>query len=62
MFFFCGVFYPIDTLPAFVQIIAQILPLTHAVALILHLLTELTLPWLHIGVPGTKPDGGGWSL
>jgi lipooligosaccharide transport system permease protein len=52
MFLFCGVFYPIDTLPAFVQIIAQILPLTHAVALIRPLLTEmpLTLPWLHIGV------------
>jgi len=52
MFLFCGVFYPIDTLPAFVQIIAQILPLTHAVDLIRPLLTEmpLTMPWLHIGV------------
>ena len=52
MFLFCGVFYPIDTLPELVQIIAQLLPLTHAVALIRPLLTEmpLTLPWLHLGV------------
>jgi lipooligosaccharide transport system permease protein len=52
MFLFCGVFYPIDTLPAFVQVIAQILPLTHAVALIRPLLTEmpLTMPLLHIAV------------
>jgi len=52
MFLFCGVFYPIDTLPPFVQMVAQILPLTHAVALIRPLLTEmpLTLPWLHVGV------------
>ncbi|GAV20718.1 lipooligosaccharide transport system permease protein [Mariprofundus micogutta] len=52
MFLFCGVFYPIDTLPAFAQMVAQVLPLTHAVALIRPLLTEmpLTLPWLHVGV------------
>jgi len=52
MFLFCGVFYPIDTLPNPVQLIAQLLPLTHAVALIRPLLTEmpLTLPWLHVGV------------
>ncbi|ATX82156.1 lipooligosaccharide transport system permease protein [Mariprofundus ferrinatatus] len=52
MFLFCGVFYPIDTLPAFIQVIAQVLPLTHAVALIRPLLTELPLsmPLLHIGV------------
>jgi len=52
MFLFCGVFYPIDTLPAFVQIIAQILPLTHAVALVRPLVTEipLTLAWLHLAV------------
>jgi len=52
MFLFCGVFYPIDTLPDFVQILAQILPLTHAVALVRPLLTEmpLTMPWLHVGV------------
>lgn len=50
MFLFCGVFYPIDTLPELVQLIAQFLPLTHAVALIRPLLTEmpLTMPWLHV--------------
>ncbi|MFQ5581951.1 MAG: ABC transporter permease [Mariprofundaceae bacterium] len=52
MFLFCGVFYPIETLPQLVQLIAQILPLTHAVALMRPLLTELPLisPWLHIAV------------
>lgn len=52
MFLFCGVFYPIDTLPELVQLIAQFLPLTHAVALIRPLLTEipLTMPWLHVAV------------
>lgn len=52
MFLFCGVFYPIDTLPDFVQILAQALPLTHAVALVRPLLTEmpLNMPWLHVGV------------
>ena len=33
MFMLCGVFYPIETLPAGVQNFVQILPLTHAVAL-----------------------------
>ncbi|EAU54867.1 ABC transporter permease [Mariprofundus ferrooxydans] len=52
MFLFCGVFYPIDTLPDFARMLAQLLPLTHAVALVRPLLTEmpLTLPWLHAGV------------
>jgi len=52
MFLFCGVFYPIDALPTAVQWLAQILPLTHAVALVRPLLTELPLTglWLHIGV------------
>ncbi|PJA33370.1 MAG: nodulation protein NodJ [Zetaproteobacteria bacterium CG_4_9_14_3_um_filter_53_7] len=52
MFLFCGVFYPLDTLPAFAQLLAQFLPLTHAVALIRPLLTEmpLTMPWLHVAV------------
>jgi len=39
MFLFCGVFYPLHSLPAFAQDIAQILPLTHAVALLRPLLT-----------------------
>ncbi|TLS67225.1 nodulation protein NodJ [Mariprofundus erugo] len=52
MFLFCGVFYPLDTLPATAQIMAQALPLTHAVALIRPLLTDmpLTMPWLHVTV------------
>nr|WP_194335041.1 ABC transporter permease [Mariprofundus sp. KV] len=60
MFLFCGVFYPIDTLPNPVQLIAQLLPLTHAVALIRPLLTEmpLTLPWLHVGVLALYAAGG----
>jgi lipooligosaccharide transport system permease protein len=38
MFLFCGVFYPLKTLPTLGQTIAQFLPLTHAVALL--------RPWL----------------
>lgn len=50
MFLFCGVFYPIDTLPQFAQALAQVLPLTHAVDLVRPLLTRLPLvhPWLHV--------------
>ncbi|PIW51470.1 MAG: nodulation protein NodJ [Zetaproteobacteria bacterium CG12_big_fil_rev_8_21_14_0_65_54_13] len=60
MFLFCGVFYPLDTLPAAVQDFAQILPLTHAVALVRPLLTEmpLTEPWLHAGVLAAYAIGG----
>lgn len=52
MFLFCGVFYPIDTLPHAAQILAQVLPLTHAVALMRPLLTTLPLHhvWLHLAV------------
>jgi len=52
MFLFCGVFYPLDALPQAAQLLAQVLPLTHAVALIRPLLTELplTAPVLHVGV------------
>jgi len=52
MFLFCGVFYPIDSLPELVQMFAQVLPLTHAVQLIRPLLTELPLvnPVLHVVV------------
>ena len=42
MFLFCGVFYPIETLPEVVQPIAKALPLTHAI--------ELTRP-LIAGLP-----------
>lgn len=34
MFIFCGVFYPVETLPAWLQTAVQVLPLTHAVALL----------------------------
>lgn len=34
MFIFSGVFYPIGTLPEFAQVIVQVLPLSHAVALV----------------------------
>jgi len=34
MFIFCGVFYPIDTLPGWLQVAVQALPLTHAVAVL----------------------------
>jgi len=54
MFLFCGVFYPLDALPQFAQLLAQGLPLTHAVALVRPLLTELPLtqPFLHVAVLG----------
>ena len=32
MFLFCGVFYPLDSLPPWAQSVARYLPLTHAVA------------------------------
>lgn len=34
MFIFCGVFYPVRTLPDFVQPFIQLLPLSHAIALV----------------------------
>jgi lipooligosaccharide transport system permease protein len=43
MFLLCGVFYPIDTLPAAMQQAVQFLPLTHAV--------ELARPLVTGGVP-----------
>ncbi|MDR7928535.1 ABC transporter permease [Acidithiobacillus thiooxidans] len=52
MFLFCGVFYPLHSLPAFAQDIAQVLPLTHAVALLRPLLTgqlPRQVPY-HLGV------------
>lgn len=52
MFIVCGVFYPIDTLPPMMLNFVQVLPLTHAVALVRPLVTgiELTQPLLHVGV------------
>lgn len=34
MFIFCGVFYPVRTLPDFIQPFIQLLPLSHAIALV----------------------------
>ncbi len=52
MFILCGVFYPIDSLPATLQSFVQVLPLTHAVALVRPLVADqpLTNAGLHLGV------------
>jgi len=52
MFVLCGVFYPVDSLPAVVQGVVQVLPLTHAVVLSRWLVagTQLDLPLLHMAV------------
>ena len=52
MFIFCGVFYPIDTLPAWLQSGVQILPLTHAVGLVRPLASgQAIIDWpVHLGV------------
>nr|CRH07092.1 ABC-2 type transporter, NodJ family [Candidatus Magnetococcus massalia] len=39
MFLFCGVFYPVDTLPESLQMLVQLLPLTHVVDLLRPLAT-----------------------
>jgi lipooligosaccharide transport system permease protein len=50
MFMLCGVFYPITSLPEWLQSAVQVLPLTHAVALVRPLVAgqALTQPVLHI--------------
>ncbi len=52
MFILCGVFYPVDTLPAAMQEFVQLLPLTHAVILTRALVAgaELSQPLLHLTV------------
>ncbi len=52
MFILCGVFYPTDNLPATLQSFVQVLPLTHAIALVRPLVADQTLTnaGLHIGV------------
>eukprot|EP00119_Amphimedon_queenslandica_P016911 XP_019857330.1 PREDICTED: uncharacterized protein LOC109585635 [Amphimedon queenslandica] len=52
MFILCGVFYPIASMPAIVQGLVQLLPLTHAVALVRPIVTGQALenPILHIAV------------
>lgn len=52
MFILCGVFYPVSTLPDALQSFVQVLPLTHAVALIRPVVAgrELADPLLHVAV------------
>lgn len=52
MFIFSGVFYPVGTLPPVAQVLVNILPLSHAVALIRPMVAGVPLdkPGLHIGV------------
>jgi lipooligosaccharide transport system permease protein len=52
MFIFCGVFYPVRTLPDFIQPIIQLLPLSHAIALVRPLASGQAVdnPFLHITV------------
>jgi len=52
MMLLCGVFFPLDQLPAALQTAASVLPLTHAVA-VARPLMNAALPadlWLHLGV------------
>ncbi len=52
MFILCGVFYPVTTLPEWLQSFVALLPLTHAVALVRPLITggPVDAPLLHIVV------------
>ena len=52
MFLFCGVFFPVDSLPQTAQAIANMLPLAHVVSLIRPLAIGLPLenPLFHIAV------------
>lgn len=52
MFIFSGVFYPVATLPPIAQTIVNILPLSHAIALIRPLIAgqPLVAPVLHVAV------------
>ena len=52
MFILCGVFYPITSLPEFVQHAVQALPLTHAIALVRPLATGSPIehPLAHLAV------------
>ena len=52
MFIFSGVFYPVATLPDLLQGLVQILPLTHAIALVRPLVAGLPVeaPLTHIAV------------
>ena len=52
MFIFCGVFYPVSTLPEFAQSVVQLLPLSHSIALVRPLATgqEPAQVILHLSV------------
>ena len=52
MFIFCGVFYPVTSLPDFAQSLVQVLPLSHAIAVIRPLATgqEPTQVIAHLSV------------
>jgi lipooligosaccharide transport system permease protein len=52
MYIFCGVFYPVDTLPDAAQSLVALLPLTHAVALVRPLAAGAWPAdlWLHVAV------------
>ncbi len=52
MFIFSGVFYPVATLPAAAQVVVNVLPLSHAIALIRPLVAGQPVgdPWLHVAV------------
>lgn len=60
MFIFSGVFYPIAALPEFGQVLVQVLPLSHAVALIRPLVAgqPLDAPLLHVAVLGVYALAG----
>jgi lipooligosaccharide transport system permease protein len=52
MFIFSGVFYPIETLPAAAQTLVNVLPLSHAIALVRPLVSGQPLMefWPHVSV------------
>ena len=52
MMFLSGIFFPMEQLPAWVGVIAQALPLSHAVALVRPLFMDQwpVDPWFHFGV------------
>ena len=63
MMFLSGVFFPVDQFPAWVQILGQVLPLSHVVALVRPLFFDQwpSQPWLHLGVLLLTASGA-WLL